>query len=124
MYITYNLQLLPYDKGSNSVIQSDLLKTFECDVMIGHPVMPAHDVTTQLRATTAIRHDDDEMLEIFTKYDQPCLPGAVVGGCVCAWVVGGCVGAWVVGACVITPPIWRNKKFKHLYIALNIDILK
>ncbi len=38
--------LLPYGQGSNSVMQSDWLKTFECDVMIGHyyAVMPAHYV--------------------------------------------------------------------------------
>ena len=57
--------LLPYDQGSNSVIQSDWLKTFECDVMIGHyyPVMPAHDVTTQLRTTTNQWFEHDQQFE-------------------------------------------------------------
>ena len=38
------------NQGSNSVMQADWLKTFECDVMIGHyyPVMLAHYDTTQL----------------------------------------------------------------------------
>ena len=42
--------LLPCSRGSNSVMQPDRLKKFECDVMKGHyyPVMPAHHVTTQL----------------------------------------------------------------------------
>ena len=39
-----DLFLLPYGQVSNSVIQSDRLKTCKCDVMMGHyyPVIPAH----------------------------------------------------------------------------------
>ena len=43
--------LLTYCQGRNSVMQADLLITFERDVMIGHfyPILPAHYVTVQLR---------------------------------------------------------------------------
>ena len=51
--------LLPYGQGSNSVMQADWLKTFECDVMIGHcyPVMPPHYVTRDLLAILQKRLD-------------------------------------------------------------------
>ena len=46
-----HILVLPFCQSSNPAIQSDCLKTFKCDVMIGHYYLavPAHYVTAQLQ---------------------------------------------------------------------------